>query len=54
MAALLRPSVAGAVFYGESGYVLSKEASNLRMLYICCFWSAGNIFVSLLLPCRDS
>lgn len=54
MAALLRPSVAGAVFNGESSYALSKVASNLRMLYTCCSWSVGNIFVSHLLPCRDS
>lgn len=42
MAALLRPSVAGAVFCGESGYAFPKVASNFRILYICCVWSAGN------------
>ena len=41
MAALLRPSVAGAVFCGESGYALPKVASSFRILYMCCVWSAG-------------
>jgi hypothetical protein len=47
MAALLRPSVVGAVFCGECGYALPTVASNFRTLYMCCVWSAG-IFCCIL------
>lgn len=51
MAALLRPSVAGAVFCGESGYALPKVASSFRILYMCCVWSAGIFcFILVTLP----